>query len=60
MRDILVETIAKIIGNLAWFILIYWSVKTLVKKAPTWLDQYEKIRMKQRAIDNALSKRFIR
>lgn len=56
ITDIGVETIAKIISNLAWFILIYWGVKTLVKRVPSWIEQYEKIKIKQRAIDRALGK----
>jgi uncharacterized membrane-anchored protein len=51
---IIIQTIAKLVENLAWFILIIWGVKTLVKEVPGWLKQYEDIRKKQRAIDNAL------
>ena len=57
LGDIIVQTTANIISNLAWFILVYWGVKTLVKKVPTWLQQYEEMRTKQRAIDRALGGR---
>ncbi|MEX0597872.1 MAG: hypothetical protein WD512_15380 [Candidatus Paceibacterota bacterium] len=60
IRDIGVQTLANVISNLAWFILIYWGVKTLVKNVPSWIDKYERIRKEQRAIDIALSKRSVK
>ena len=58
LYDIAVQTFANIISNAAWLILIYWGVKTLVKEVPKWLRQYEEIRTKERAINNALSRRL--
>jgi len=52
--DIAVQTSANIISNLAWFVLIYWGVKTIVKEMPKWLEQYEKMKLERRAIENAL------
>jgi len=55
ISDIAIQTIANLISNLAWFILIYWGVRTIAKNVPIWLEQYSQIRIKQRAIDSAMS-----
>lgn len=54
-ENILVTTLSNIISNLAWFILIYWSVKTIAKKMPSWIEQYFKLKRDQDAIDRARS-----
>lgn len=56
INDIAIQTISKIISNLAWFILIYWGIKTIVKQMPNWIEQYDKIKMKHYSIGKALSK----
>ena len=55
LGNVLVQTGANIISNLAWFVVIYWAVKTIVKEVPHWLQDYESMKNRQRAIDNALS-----
>lgn len=53
LYDIGVQTLSNIISNLAWFILIIWSVNKIGKNVPDWINQYEKVRNQQRAIDMA-------
>ena len=61
IQEIGITTLAELIKNLAWFILIIWGVKVLskeigkgVKQVPVWLEQYDKTIMKRRTIDRAL------
>jgi len=63
ISDIAILTIANIVSNLAWFVLIIWGVKIIsreigkgIKQIPVWLQQYEETIMKKRAIDNALGR----
>lgn len=61
------QTTANIVSNLAWFILLIWGFRTIGKgissgvdrlgeKVPLWLEKYESIIMKKRAVDRALIK----
>ena len=54
---IIADTISGIIKNLPWFILIYWSVKTIAKDMPKWLNQWDELKMKHYRINKALSSR---
>ena len=57
VSEIFVQTIANIVSNLAWFILIYWGVKTIVKEVPGWINQYEQSKLKIYSIERAMGKR---
>lgn len=64
LSDIAIQTIANLISNLAWFILLIWSVKSIgreinkgIKQIPTWLDQYEQGKLKRFAIERAMGRR---
>lgn len=59
--DIVVQTFANLISNLALFILLYVGFKMIakeirdgVKNIPAWIKQYGEIQIKQRAINTAI------
>jgi len=64
LTGILVQTLANIISNLAWFFLIVWGVRVIsreigkgIKQVPVWIDQYEQGKLKRFAIERAQGRR---
>lgn len=53
----IVDAISGIISNVFYIILLIWAVKTIVKQVPSWLEQYDKIKMKHYNIDSAIKSR---
>ena len=62
------ETIGGIIKQLPIFILVIWGVRilarkldkgfnNLIKNIPLWIEDYDKLKMKQHQINRALEKR---
>jgi len=52
-----ISTISELTKNLAYFILIIWGVKTIVKRVPAWLEQYDKMKIKHYQIEKAIEGR---
>lgn len=64
ITDIGVTTLAELIKNLAWFILIIWGVRILsreigkgIKQIPEWIETYHKKQMERMRIQGALDRR---
>jgi len=49
-----INAISGILENIAWFILIIWGVRKMVKETPTWLSIYHKNRLEELMTERAL------
>ena len=59
-----VTTLAELIKNLAWFILIIWGIRVLsreigkgAQKIPEWIEIYHKKQMERIRVQEALDRR---
>lgn len=52
---IISNTISGIFMNLAWFILIIWGIRKIVKETPKWLNQYHENKIKEMTLSRALA-----
>lgn len=55
ITDLISTTLKGILANLAWFILIYWAIRRIVKDIPKWMAEYFKFKRDEEAIIKAKS-----
>lgn len=48
-----INALSGLVANVFYIMLIIWSVKTLVKQVPLWLDKWDKIKIRERTISQA-------
>jgi len=52
-----ITTISELAKNLVYYILIIWGVRTIVKKMPEWISEWDKNKMKHYQINKAIEGR---
>lgn len=64
ITDIIIQTLANIISNLAWIILFIWGIRFIgknigegIKKVPEWIESYHKRQLERIRIESAISRR---
>ena len=55
--ETLITTISELAKSFAYFILIIWGVRKIVKEVPSWLNIYHKQQMEKYRIEKAIETR---
>lgn len=48
-----INAVSGIVGNIFYILLFVWAIRRLRKDVPKWLDQYERIKINERAVEIA-------
>jgi len=54
LGQVFATTLANMFGSLHWFILVIWTVKTIAKQMPGWLNQYHTNQIKELTMKRAM------
>ena len=58
INQILINIISGLMTNLPWFLLAIWSVKTITRQVPHWIENWDKMKMKHYRINLAMNKKI--